>query len=302
MTITSSSFAKLLYPGLSSIYGQAYDEWPVEYSALFDQESSTRAYEEDIGLTGFGLAQVKTEGQSITYDDMEQAYITRYAHLVWGLGFVITREVYEDDLYDVVGKRKAKSLAFSLRQTMEIVHANVYNRAFTSTFTGGDGKELLATDHPNYSGGTWSNELSSAANLSEAALEQAVIDIGGWENDRGMKIAVIPQSLHIPYNLEFVAARILQTPYRVNSANNDINALRFLGKFPKGVHMNHYFDSTKAWFIRTNVQDGLKSFTRRPMEFGVDNDFDTENAKYKATVRFSAGWTDPKALFGSPGV
>ena len=302
MTMNSASFAKLLYPGLNSIYGQAYAEWPTEYTQLFDQESSTRAYEEDIGVTGFGLARVKTEGQSIDYDDMEQAYITRYAHLVWALGFIITREVFEDDLYDVVGKRKAKSLAYSLRQTLEIVHANVYNRAFTSTYTGGDGKELLATDHPNYSGGTWANELSSASNLSEAALEQACIDIGKWENDRGLKIAVIPQSLHIPVDLEFVAARILNSPYRVNTANNDINAVRFLGKFPKGIHINHYFDSTKAWFVRTNAPDGMKSFLRRGMEFNVDNDFDTENAKYKSTIRFSAGWTDPRAAFGSPGV
>jgi len=298
--INSGSFAKALYPGVNAWYGRVYDEWSEEFPELFDIENSSRAYEEDVGTTGFGLATNKSEGGSISYDEESQAFITRYQHVVYALGFIITRETVEDDQYDVVGKRRAEALAMSMRQTKETIAANVYNRAFNASYTGGDGKEMCATDHPNFSGGTWSNELTTAADLSEAALEQACIDIMKFTNDRGLKISVMPESLIIPVDLAFEARRILESDGRVGTADNDMNALKSMGKFRKVV-INHYLTDTDAWFIRTNVQHGTKCFVRRAMEFGVDNDFDTENAKYKATERYSFGWTDPRGIFGSPG-
>jgi len=300
--INSSSFAKALFPGVSSWYGKAYDEFLVEHDKLFDTFQSNRSYEEDVGITSFGLAQTKPEGQAISYDDESQAFITRYNHTVLALGFIITREMVEDDLYDVAGQRRAQGLAFSMRQTKEIRAANIYNRAFNSSFTGGDGVSLINSAHPNFAGGTQSNTLAVAADLSEASLEQACIDIQKWTNDRGLRIAVIPQSLHIPVELVFEAERILKTHYRVGTTNNDISALYEMGKFPGGIHVNHYFTDTNAFFLRTNVKkDGLKHFNRRGQEFTIDNDFDTENAKYKATERYSFGWTDWRSLYASPG-
>ena len=309
--ITSSSFAKALWPGVNAWYGKAYDEYPVEYTMLFDSESSNRAYEEDVGVTSFGLASVKPEGQSIAYDEERQAFITRYTHVVYGLGFIVTREIYEDDLYDVVAQRRAKGLAFSMRQTKEVVAANVYNRAFNTAFTGGDGVSMINAAHPNFAGGTQSNQLSVAADLSEAALEQSVIDISKWTNDRGLRINVMPQKLIIPVDLQFEAERILGSEYRTaayinatftgNTDANDINALNQMGKLPQGYAINHYLTDTDAWFIRTNAPDGLKHFTRRGAEFTIDNEFDTENAKYKATERYSFGWTDWRAIYGTPG-
>lgn len=301
MAITTSNFAKLLWPGINSIYGKAYDEHQVEYTGLFDEYKSSKAFEEDLGVSSFGMAMTKDEGGSISYDEENQAFLTRYNHVVYGLGFVITREMVEDDQYGVVGDRRSRALAFSMRQTKETVAANVYNRAFNSSYTGGDGKEMCATDHLNHAGGTWSNELATSADLSEASLEQACIDIMQYTNDRGLKISVMPQSLIIPTQLAFEAERILQTPYRVGTADNDINALKQMGKFPGGVKVNHYLTDSDAWFIKTNVQDGLKCFNRRAMGFSIDNDFDTENAKFKATERYAFGWTDPRAIFGSPG-
>ena len=299
--INTSSFAKALAPGINKWYGDAYSEFPVEYTDLFEQDKSTRAYEEDVGTTSFGLASKKDEGGSIAYDEEKQAFISKYVHVTYALGFIITREIYEDQQYDLVGKRRSKALAFSLRQTKEILGANIYNRAFNPTYTGGDGVELCSELHPNFSGGTWSNEPDVASDLSEASLEQACIDIMKWTNDRGLRISVMPNSLHIPADLVFEAERILMSTHRVGTANNDVNALYRMGKFPGGVKVNHYFTDTDAWFIRTNVQDGLKTFQRRGMEFGIDNDFDTENAKYKATERYSFGWTDPRGIYGSPG-
>jgi len=299
--ISTASFAKLLFPGLNKIYGQVYKEYPVEYTKLVDVEKSKKAYEEDLGVTGFGLASVKTENNSIAYDEESQAYLTRYTHAVWALGFTITREIYEDDQYSVVGKRRATGLAYSMRQTKEINVANVYNRAFNSTYTGGDGKEMLATDHPNYSGGTWSNELTVAADLSEASLEQAYIDISKFTSDRGLKIAVKPKSLIVHVDNVFEAERILMSPYRVGTADNDINALKEMGVFSGGITVNHYLTDSDAWFVRTDCPNGPKLIQRRPMQFATDNDFDTENAKFKATERYSTGWTDARGIFGSPG-
>lgn len=299
--ISSSSFAKALYPGVSSWYGKEYVEWMTEYDKLFDSFTSRRAYEEDVGITSFGLAPQKPEGQSIAYDDESQAFITRYTHAVFALGFIITREMMEDDLYDVVGERRARGLAFSMRQTKEVVAANVYNRAFNPAYVGGDRVSLINAAHPNFAGGTQSNRLTVDADLSEQALEDACIQIQKWRNDRGLRISVIPQSLHVPVDLMFEAERILQTQFRIGTDNNDINALWHLGKFPKGIFVNHYFTDPQAWFIRTNTKDSMKHFMRREADFNIDNDFDNENAKFKATERYSFYWTDWRGLFGSPG-
>lgn len=299
--ITSSSFAKLLWPGLNSIYGKEYADYPVEWDKLFEKNTSDRAYEEDLGLSSFGLASVKAEGAPITYDSERQGFTSRYNHVVYALGFIITREIYEDDQYGKVGAQKAKALARSMRQTKEINGANIYNRAFSgSGYLGGDGKTLIASDHPNVAGGTFSNVIGTAADLSEAALEQAVIDIAGFRDDRGLLIAAKPEKLVIPYQLQFEAKRILGSDGRVGTDLNDPNVLKDMGIF-SNVITNHYLTDADAWFILTNVKDGLKYFERRGDQFEMDNDFDTENAKFKATARYSFGWTDPRAIYGSAG-
>lgn len=298
--INSGSFAKALWPGVNAWYGKSYNEFEVEFEKLFDKYSSSKAYEEDVGLSSFGLAIQKSEGAPIQYDQERQGFTNRYTHAVYALGFIITREIMEDDQYDVVGQKKAQGLAYSIRQTKEILGTNVYNRAFSSSYTGGDGVALLSASHPNVAGGTWSNLIATASDLSEAALEQAVIDIAGYTNDRGLRISVKPKSLVIPYNLEFEAMRILKSVGRVGTDNNDINALNSSGMF-KDVIVNHYLTDADAWFIRTDVPNGMKYFERRSDEFGMDNDFDTENAKFKASFRASWGWSDPKALYGSAG-
>ena len=298
--INSGSFAKALWPGVNAWYGKAYSEYPVEYTKLFETSKSTKAFEEDVGVSSFGLAMVKAEGAPIQYDSERQSFITRYSHVVYALGFVITREIMEDDQYDVVGQRKAQGLAFSMRQTKEIVGANVYNRAFSGSYLGGDGVSLISASHPNFAGGTWSNQIGTAADLSEAALEQAAIDIAGYTNDRGLLIAVRPKSLIIPRQLMFEAKRILFTDGRVGTDNNDLNAIKTMGLIPEVV-TNHYLTDSDAWFIRTDVQNGMKYMERRGDAFEMDNDFDTENAKFKATARYTFGWTDPRALYASQG-
>ena len=300
--ITSSSFAKLLWPGLNSVYGKEYADYPVEWEQLFEKNTSDKAYEEDLGLSSFGLAVVKPEGSPISYDTERQGFTSRYNHVVYALGFIITREIYEDDLYGKVGAQKAKALARSLRQTKEIVAANVYNRAFTAGYTGGDGIVLCSTAHLAVAGGTYSNKIATDADLSEAALEQAVIDIAGYRDDRGLLIAAKPQKLIIPYQLQFEAKRILGADGRVGTDLNDPNVLKQSSIFSQVV-VNHYLNSTgnDDWFILTNVKDGLKYFERRGDQFEMDNDFDTENAKFKATARYSFGWSDPRAIYGSQG-
>ena len=298
--ITSSSFAKLLWPGLNSVYGKEYNDYPVEWEQLFEKNTSDRAYEEDLGLSSFGLAAVKAEGAPIQYDTERQGFTSRYNHVVYALGFIITREIYEDDLYGKVGAQKAKALARSMRQTKEINGANVYNRAFTSGYVGGDGSTLVASDHANVAGGTWSNKIATASDLSEAALEQAVIDIAGFRDDRGLLIAAKPEKLVIPYQQQFEAHRILGANGRVGTDFNDPNAIKDMSIF-KNVVVNHYLTDSDAWFILTNVKDGLKYFERRADQFEMDNDFDTENAKFKATARYSFGWSDPRAIYGSAG-
>jgi hypothetical protein len=297
MPISTGNFAKALWPGINAWYGKEYAEHKTEWTELFDQFKSRRAWEEDVGYTGFGLPVIKGEGETITYDVQRQGFVNRYTHVVYALGFIITREMFEDDLYDIVGEKRARGLAFSLRQGKEILAANVYNRAFNSTYTFGDGKELLATDHPNVGGGTYANELTTAADLSEASLVQACIDLMKFTDDRGMKIKVMPKKLIIPVDLWPDTERLLETQYEVGTGNNTVNIV--YKKMPYVV--NHYLTDTDAWFIRTDVKDGLKYFERRGDSFDMDNDFDTENAKFKASFRCSFGATNPKALFGSPG-
>lgn len=298
--INTGRLAKLLWPGLNARWGASYDEHPAEWRDLVDVFTSDMAYEEDQELTGFGLAVIKPEGESISYDTAGQGYTTRYRHINYGLGFVITEEAFEDNLYEKIGLQRTGNLAFSFRQTKENVVANVYNRAFNSSYTGADGKELLATDHPSQAG-TWSNELTTSADMSEASLEDLVIQIAQAQNSRGMKIAIQPRKLVIPVGLMFEAARILKSTGQSGSSNNDINALKAMGAFPDGIAVNHYLTDADAFFIRTNVQEGLKLFQRKPVTFARDGDFDTGNQKFKANERYSVGWTDPHALYGSPG-
>ena len=297
MPINSGNFAKALQVGVNAWYGDAYAKHKEEYTDLFDTSSSRKAFEEDVGTSMFGLAAVKPEGAAIAYDTATQGFTTRYQHVSYALGFVITEDMIEDDQYDVIGKKRAQALAFSMRQTKEIVGANVYNRAETSGYTGGDGSTMLSTSHANVSGGTYSNRLTTAADLSEASLEQALIDIGKLENDRGLQIAVQPQSLIIPVDLQFDADRILNSTMRPGTADNDKAVM--VGKFPEGVKMNHYLTDSNNWFIRTNCPDGMKHFERKADSFSDDNDFDTGNLKYKAGGRYSMGWTDPRGIFGS---
>ena len=299
--INTSSFAKALWPGVNAWYGKAYSEYPVEYTKLFDTFNSRQNYEQDVGISSFGLAKVKSEGAPIEYDSENQAFTTTYRHVVYALGFIITREIMDDDLYDVVGQRKAQGLAFSMRQTKEVIAANVYNLAFTGGPTYGDGVSAINASHPNFAGGTWSNTLATAADLSEAALEQACIDISLFTNDRGLRIALTPDILIIPPQLDFEAARILKSQGRVGTDNNDINAINNMNKFRKGYIVNHYLTDPDAWFIRTNAPHGMKHFERVGDEFNMDNDFDTDNAKFKAYSRYSFGVTDPRGIYGSPG-
>lgn len=299
MPINTGSFVKALWPGVNAWYGKAYNEFKVEYTDLFATHSSRRAWEEDVGFSGFGLAQVKGEGASINYDTARQGFTNRYTHVVYALGFIITKEMVDDDLYDVVGQARASALAFSLRQTKEVLGANVYNRAFNASYTGGDGQPLGSASHPNISGGTWSNMPTVAADISETALEQATIDLQRFTNDRGLRIAVRPKKLIIPVDLDYDANKILKTEYEVGTANNTVNLVR--SRFPGGAVVNHYLTDTDAWFIMTDVPNGMKYFERQPDSFDSDDDFDTNNAKFKGQFRCSFGWTDPRAIYASAG-
>lgn len=284
-----------------SRYGQKYAEYPVEYSEIFETYNSSQAFEEDVGFAGFGLIPIKNEGSNITYEDAEQGFVTRYTHVTYGLGFVITREAYEDGIAVSKALARAESLAFSVRQTKENVAANVLNRAFTNTYTGGDGKELCATDHPHKKGGTWQNEPTTDADISETALEQALLDIADFTTDSGLKIAVRARKIIVPPELQFDVSRLIDNPNRPDTANRDINAMVKAGSFPEGWSVNHYLTDADAWFIKTDCPHGLKHFQRREPEFSSDNTFDSENAKFKSTDRYSFGWTDPRGIYGCTG-
>ena len=301
MAINSGNFAKALWPGVQSWYGMEYNQYAEECKEIFETRSSRKAYEEVVGTSAFGLASVKPEGGGVSYDTARQGFTNRFTHVTYGLGFIITKEMVEDDQYDVIAQARSKALAKSMRITKETVAANVLNRADTAGYTGGDGQTLLSAAHPHVAGGSFSNQLATAADLSEAALEQACIDLGKFEDDRGLRIAVKPQKLILPVDLQFEAERILRTDDRVATADNDLNALKSLGKIPQGFRINHYLTDSDAWFIKTDCGDGMLNFERRSDDFTMDNDFDTDNAKYKATGRYSFGWADPRGIFGSTG-
>lgn len=299
--INSGSFAKALQPGVNKWFGDSYTEYPLIWPKMYEKETSSKGYEEDVQSTGFGLAPQKPEGSAINFDTASQGFIQRYTHITYALGFVVTEEAIEDDQYMVIAKKRSKALGFSVRQTQEVVAANVLNRAFNSNYAYGDGKELIATDHPNYTGGTWSNELTVAADLSESSLEQLLIQVMNAQDDRGLRINIMPKSLIIPPALVFEATRILKSNLQNDTANNATNAIREMGLFADGIVVNPYLTDTDAWFIRTNCPDGMKAFIRREPSVADDSDFDTSNAKFKSMFRGSWGNTDGRGIFGSAG-
>lgn len=298
--ITTGNHPKALWEGIRAWFGAQYNEYPEQYKELFEVTTSKKNYEEDVMVTGFGLAPEKSQGGSVSYDSETQGFTKRYTHVVYGSGYIVTREELEDSLYEVVSKRRSKRLAFSMRQTKEIVSANVLNRAFNSAYTGGDAKEMLATDHPS-AAGNWSNELATPADFSESSLEDLIIQIRQAKNDRGLQIALRPMKLIIPNSLQFEAQRVLKSELQSGTANNDINAVRSMGLLPQGYAVNDYLTDSDAWFIKTDCPNGAMMFNRRMVELTNDSDFDTENAKAKSTMRFSVGWTDPRGYYGSPG-
>jgi hypothetical protein len=298
--IATGNHPKALWPGVAGWFGAKYNEHAKQYPKLFDIRSSSKNYEELVSQTGFGLAPVKPEGSSTAYDSHSQGYTARGTNVAYSLGYIVTREELADNLYAAVSQRRAGSLAFSMAQTRENVGANIYNRAFDSNYTGGDGKELLATDHPTPSGDQ-SNELATAADFSEAALEDLTIQIMNATDAKGLKISLTPKCLIGPTSLVYDFERVLKSNLRVSTADNDINAIRSMGVIPEAV-VNNYLTDTDAWFIRTNgVEDGLIWWDREAVEFTKDSDFDTDNAKAKAYMRFVPMWGDFRALYGSPG-
>ena len=298
--ITTGNHPKALWPGMRKFWGREYDEYKQEWSDIFEAQTSEKNYEEDTEITGFGLAPVKAQAGAVSFDSESQGQTKRYTHVTYGLGYIVTREEQEDNLYEVVSKKRIKALAFSVRQTEETVAANVLNRAFNTSYTGGDGKAMIVSDHPSISGNQ-SNVLTTAADFSEASLEDLIIQMMQAKNSRGLTIKVMPQKLVVPPGVAFDAERVVKSTLQSGTANNDINATKSMGLLPGGVVINHYLTDADAWFLTTNVPNGLIRFTRRATEFKQDNDFDTENAKAKATLRFSVGWTDWRGIYGSPG-
>ena len=299
MAINTGSFSAALQVGVNKWYGDKFAEYKPQWPQIFSAETSRKNFEEDISISGLGLAVQKAEGGAVQYDTMQQGFKDRYTHAVYSLGFMITKELVDDDLYDVVGKKRAEALAFSMRQTKDINGANILNRFTNGSYVYGDGVALGSASHPNVAGGTWSNMPSVAVDLSEAALEQAVIDIGNYTNDRGMRIQVKAQKLIVPINLQFDAERIMKTEYELDSANHNVNVVR--SRFPMGVDVNNYLTDVDAWFIKTDVSDGAKMFQRSPMVFKMEDDFDTDNAKFKASERYSFGVSDKRSIYGSAG-
>lgn len=298
--INTGANPKLLWPGLNAVWGRDYEEHSKEWPDLFDIETSDMNYEEDVEMSGFGLASIKQQGAAIVYDTESQQTVTRYTHVAYGSGFIVTREERDDNLYEKKGVTRTQALAFSMRQTKENVAANVYNRAHTSGYTGGDGVILCSTSHPTLSGNQ-SNRLTTAADLSEASLEDLAIQIMNTNNSRGSKIGITPQKLIVPPALTFEATRILKSALQSGTSNNDINALKASGMFPQGTVVNHYLTDTDAFFVRTDAPHGMKLFQRVKTEFAQDGDFDTDNVKYKAYERYSVGWTDFRATFSNGG-
>lgn len=303
--ITSGAHPKDLWPGIVKHFGHTYDEHKEEFSELFDIVSSDKAYEERAQYVGLGLAGVKAQGASVQFDDTAQGIVPRLTNVTYAIGAIVTEEAIDDGQYESIATRLAKAMAFSIRQTDENVAANVYNRAFNSSYlmTGGDGKELLATDHPMQGGGTYSNELAVAADLSESSIEDLLIQIMQATDERGLKISLMGQKLVIHPSEYFNAHRILESVQQSGSANNDVNVIKAKGLLPGGICVNHYLTDTDAWFIKTNVPKGTGMIyqLRKDKTFAQDNDFDTNNAKMKSQKRFAVGWVDPRGLYGSAG-
>lgn len=298
--ITTGNHPKALWPGVKAWFGASYNEIPLQHTEVFSVDTSDKAYEEDVEMTGFGLAPVKSEGGSISYDSHTQGPTTRYTNVVYGLGYIVTEEEIEDNKYEKVSKARARALARSMRQTKEIVGSNVFNRAFTAAYAGGDGQELIANAHPTVNG-TQSNYLATPADLSEASLEDMFIMIMNATDTRGLRIRLMPRKLIVPSNLAFEAERIVKSNLQNDTANNAINAIKSKGLLPEGVMVWQYLTDTDAWFVKTDAPDGLKLYNRRALSFDKDNDFDTSNAKAKATERYVFGWSDWRSVYGSEG-
>ena len=300
MAISRAQLVKELEPGLNALFGLEYKNYANEHSQIFDTENSDRAFEEEVMLSGFGNAGVKPEGQSVNYDAATETFTARYTHETLALAFSITEEAIEDNLYDRLASRYTKALARSMANAKQVKAANVLNRAFNSSYTGGDGLELCSTAHVIVSG-TEQNELSTAADLNETSLEQAMIDIAALTDERGLKIAAQGRKMVVPSALQFTAERLLKSVGRTGTADNDISAVVSMNVIPQGYVVNHYLTDTDAWFVKTDVPNGLKHFVRAPIKTAMEGDFETGNVRYKARERYSFGWSDWRGVFGSPG-
>jgi len=300
MAISRAQLVKELEPGLNALFGLEYKNYANEHSQIFDTENSDRAFEEEVMLSGFGNAGVKPEGSSVNYDAATETFTARYTHETLALAFSITEEAIEDNLYDRLASRYTKALARSMANAKQVKAANVLNRAFNSSYTGGDGLELCSTAHVIVSG-TEQNELSTAADLNETSLEQAMIDIAALTDERGLKIAAQGRKMIVPAALQFTAERLLKSVGRTGTADNDISAVVSMNVIPQGYVVNHYLTDTDAWFIKTDIPNGLKHFVRAPIKTAMEGDFETGNVRYKARERYSFGWSDWRGIFGSPG-
>jgi len=301
MAISRAQLLKELLPGLNALFGLEYARYGEEHKEIYETEQSERSFEEETKLSGFSAAPVKNEGSAIAYDNGQEAFTARYNHETIALGFAITEEAVEDNLYDSLSARYTKALARAMAYTKQVKAASVINNGFSSSYLGGDGVSLFSTVHPLISGGTNSNRPSTNADLNETSLENAVIQIAGWTDERGLLIAAKPRKLIVPPALMFVATRLLETSLRVGTTDNDINALKNNGSIPEGYTTNHFLTDTNGWYLTTDVPNGLKHFERTPLTNSMDGDFDTGNVRYKARERYSFGWSDPLGIFGSPG-
>jgi hypothetical protein len=301
MAISRAQLLKELLPGLNALFGLEYARYGEEHKEIYETETSERSFEEETKLSGFSAAPVKNEGSAIAYDNGQEAWTARYNHETIALGFSLTEEAIEDNLYDSLSARYTKALARAMSYTKQVKAAAVLNNGFSASYPGGDGKALFANNHPLVSGGTNSNIPSTAADLNETSLENAVIQIAAWTDERGLLIAAKPRKLIVPPALQFVATRLLETELRVGTNDNDINALKNNGSIPEGFTINHFLTDTNAWFLTTDVPNGMKHFVRTPLSQSMDGDFDTGNVRYKARERYSFGWSDPLGMYGSQG-
>ena len=301
MAISRAQLLKELLPGLNALFGLQYATYGEEHKEIYETETSERSFEEETKLSGFSAAPVKNEGAAIAYDNAQEAFTARYNHETIALGFSITEEAIEDNLYDSLSSRYTKALARAMAYTKQVKAANVLNNGFSANFPGGDGKPLFATDHPLVSGGVNSNEPATPADLNETSLEAAVIQIAAWTDERGLLIAAKPKKLIVPPALQFVATRLLETELRVGTNDNDINAIKNNGSVSEGYTINHFLTDSNAWFLTTDVPNGMKHFIRVPLSQSMDGDFDTGNVRYKSRERYSFGWSDPLGMFGSSG-